>query len=357
MADQLTVHSGTRVAMLCGSVKPLFGGVDDYNEILTAMLCRNGIDAVPVDIGNWHISQLPRLLREVAAVRPDAILMQYPTEAFRHSLLPQAFATVQTIAPLILTLHEFVFSHVLRRAAVGALVLRAASVVTTAETEAQALQRWYPWVRRRLRIIPIASNIPGRAWQPDPVPRVVSFGQIRPAKGLEEFLACHDALQPRFPGVRFVMIGSMVPQWAAYFAHMRAQCENRGIALLSGLSDVEVARELSHATLAVLPIEGGASLRRGSVLAASVCGLPIAALTGADTPAALRAILPQADTLSQLIEQSAEILTDQGARQAAHERSVRIAALVGWDRIAARFVEVIDGLQNAASEARRGTRQ
>jgi glycosyltransferase involved in cell wall biosynthesis len=317
------------------------------------MLCRSGIDAVTVDIGDWQITQLPCLLREVAAVHPDAILMQYPTEAFRHSLLPQAFATVQTIAPLIVTLHEFSLAHVLRRAAVGGLLLRASSVVTTADSESQALLRWYPWLRRRVRSIRIASTIPGRPWQPDGVPTVVSFGQIRPAKGLEEFLSCHDALLPRFPGARFVMIGSMVPQFAEYFARMQVECENRGITIITGLSDVDVADQLSRATLALLPIEGGASLRRTSILAAAVCGLPIATLTGSDTPAELRAILPQADTLSEVIDQAAAILADQAARQAAHDRSVRIAALVGWDEIAARFGEVIDALPRSARAARR----
>jgi glycosyltransferase involved in cell wall biosynthesis len=338
--------------MLCGSVKPIFSGVDDYNDILTRMLCRFGIDAVTVDIGQWRIAQLPHLLREVAAVHPDVILMQYPTEAFRHSLLPQAFATLQTIAPLIVTLHEFALAHVLRRAAVGGLLLRAASIVTTAESETQALLRWYPWLRRRVRSIRIASTIPGRPWQPDPVPTVVSFGQIRPGKGLEEFLACHDALEPRFPGVRFVMIGSMVPQFADYFGRMQLECKNRGIAIMTGLSDVDVADQLSHATLALLPIQGGASLRRTSVLAAAVCGLPIATLTGSDTPAELHAILPPADTLSRVIDQAVAILSDPAARQAAHERSIRIAALVGWDEIAARFIDVIDALPRSARAAR-----
>jgi len=347
----LTLAAGYRVTTLCGSIRPNYSGTDDYNEILIRMLRRQGVDAASVDIGRWTLSQLPRLLRAVGQARPDAIVMQYPTDSFGHSLLPQAFAAIQTIAPLVVILHEFAFAHPLRRLAVGGLLLRAASVVATADSEAMALRRWYPWAASKIQVIPIASNVPGRDWCPDTMPTVVTFGQIRPDKGLEDFLMCQELLQRQFPDLRFVIIGSMVPQWSDYFVKIETECRRRGITILTGLSDYEVAEQLSKASLALMPITGGVSFRRGSFLAAAACGVPIAAQTGPDTPPALQSILPEAATRERLVAIASDILEQRSAREAAHERSVKISALASWDLIIPRYLAVLEALKTASKPA------
>jgi glycosyltransferase involved in cell wall biosynthesis len=335
---------GLRLAMLCGSIKPLFSGTEDYQDRLAKALRQVGADVVDIDIGNWRLQRAKTLLRAVSAARPDAILLQYPTDAFGRSLLPQAFATVQRIAPLVVTVHEFTAGHPLRRLALAPLLLRASAVVTTAQREMDGVLSWYPWLRRRMHVIPIGSNMPPRDWQPAEPASVVYFGQIRPSKGLEHVLDCRDQLAGRFPDARFSIIGSRVPQFAAYCDEIAAACAARGVTLLMGLPEAGVSAALAAAQCALLPFPDGASFRRTSLLAAAGCGTPIVTLAGPDTPAELTALLRPATEPGQLTDHVAALLSDEAGRQDAHARSLQVAARVSWNSIAAQHMAMLGAI-------------
>lgn len=332
-----------RLVMLCGSIKPLFSGTDDYHENLVAVLRRKDLDARPVDVKRWGLSQVAELWRQVALERPDAILMQYPTDAFGAALGPHAFSALQRRAPLVVTLHEFAVANPARRASIGVLLARAAAVITTAEAERNALLSWFPWLRRRTCVIPIGANFPGGEWQPSQPPTVVYFGQIRPEKGLEGYLACHDAISPRFPRAKFVIAGSRVPKFASYHRTIEAETRKRDIDL-NEIHPDKVSDFLRMATVALLPFPSGASFRRGSLLAAAVCGVPIVTLRGAETPAEMVNLLEPATSREDLIAQAASCLSDDAARNAAHHRSRQLGALVSWDAIGDRYIELLSRL-------------
>ena len=333
-----------RVATLCGSIKPLFSGTDDYDEILTAALRERGVAVCPVNPGDWGLPAVRRLLQAVQLARPDAILMQYPTDAFGRSFAPHVFALLQRIAPLVVTLHEFTASHVLRRASIGPLLARAAGVVVTAEREMDGLRAWYPWLRRRLRLIPIGANVPARTWRPTPTPNVVCFGQIRPGKGIEEFIACRQRLAVLAPQAEFTLIGSPVPQFAAYFTEIAEAAKAHDIGLITGLDRSGVSDRLSAASLALLPYPGGASFRRGSLLAAAVCGVPIVSTTGPDTPPALAALLSPATTVEDMTALAAGYLGDPALLERAHQNSRQIGHMTGWPAIADRYIDIFRSL-------------
>jgi glycosyltransferase involved in cell wall biosynthesis len=229
-----------RLVTLCGSIKPLFSGTDDFHENLVEVLRRKQVDARPVDLKQWRVAQVPELLRRVAAERPDAILMQYPTDAFSAALGPHVFSALQRQAPLVVTLHEFAAANPIRRASVGVLLARCAAVVATAETERRSLVAWFPWLKARSCVIPIGGNFPGREWRPSEPPIVVYFGQIRPEKGLEEFIACKDVLAAQFPSAKFVVAGSRVPKFASYYQTIEIEARNRGIDVLGEMAPERV---------------------------------------------------------------------------------------------------------------------
>src|SRR5262249_7472021 len=64
--------SDLRVVPLCGSIRPLFSGTDDYTENLTRALRGQGVKVHSIDLGHWQLSWVGRLLGLVAAARPDA---------------------------------------------------------------------------------------------------------------------------------------------------------------------------------------------------------------------------------------------------------------------------------------------
>lgn len=336
---------GFRLVTLCGSIAPLFSGTDDYHHTVSDGLAARGMELVPVDIGNWSLRRIGALAGLVRAARPDAILMQYPTDAFGRSLMLPLFGLLQQVAPLVVTLHEFTAAHPLRKAAVGALLLRASAIITTAQKEADGISAWYPWLRSRNRIIPVGPNTPPRDWQPSAASSVVYFGQIRPEKGIEEFLACHDRLAPRFPGARFTVAGSSVPLFATYADRMREEFAQRGVTFAEGLDSSAIADLLSGAWAALLPFPDGASFRRSSLLAAACSGTPLVTVTGPDTPPDLASLLaPASNTVDDLAAVTERFLSDPEARMEAHRRSQAISAMVGWDAIVDQYLAIFRGL-------------
>ncbi len=329
-----------RVVTLCGSTPSKFDAIRDSQDILEARFAEAGLSVHPVDLGDWSLAAVPAILREISRRKPDVILMQYPSRAFGVSLGPVAISAIQRIAPLIVMLHEFIAAHPLRKAAVGALLVRADRIGVTADREGEGLGRWFPWVRKRLRNIPIASNIPGRAWKPSAPPRVVYFGQMRPQKGLEEFFECHGRIVSAMPHVRFGIIGAPVPKFADYGAMIQERARACGMSILPSGESGDVADSLSQATLALLPFPDGASFRRGSLFAAAGCGVPLVTTVGDDTPDQLLPFLQPARNVSELTELALRYLSDEGSLSDAHERSVRLSALFGWDRTVDCYMEV-----------------
>ena len=333
--------AGIRVVGLCGSIKPLYSGTDDYADRLYDALRSCGADLQSVDIGIWGLTAVPHLLRAVPAGSAECDPDAYPTDAFGRGLAIPAWALLQRCAPLVVTLHEFTATHPLRRLAVGALLARVHTIIATAEREARSLAGWYPWLQSRIRIVPIGANIPSRDWAPVAPPQVVYFGQIRPNKGIEDFLAYHDHLAIDFPQVEFRILGSPVPQFAEYHRKVAAAAGARRVEVKTGLSAVEVADALAAATVAVLPIPGGASFRRGSLLAAAACGVPVVTTIGPDTPPELAAALPLASAPEEVVSMTACYLSNDTARAEAHRQSAALGCNVGWNRIAQLYCDIL----------------
>jgi glycosyltransferase involved in cell wall biosynthesis len=336
-----------RVVSLCGSIKPLYSGTDDFHDNLVAILRARDLDVRPVDLGRWGVARIPALLRQVAAERPDLILMQYPTDAFSAALGPHGFSVLQRLAPLVVTLHEFAAANPVRRASLSVLLARAAAVIATSAAEQTSLLSWYPWLKTRCHIIPIGANFPARDWQPRLPPLIAYFGQIRPEKGLESFIACQALLASRFPAADFAIIGSRVPKFGSYYEAIAAAANRQNIRLLGEMPPDAVTDCLRTATIALLPFPSGASLRRGSLLAAAVCGVPIVTLRGVDTPDELAELLRPAGSHDALVTQAALYLSDGDARRDAHDRSLALAARVSWNTIgdayASLFTELAPG--------------
>jgi glycosyltransferase involved in cell wall biosynthesis len=348
--DSLT---GFRLVTLCGSAGSKHDAMRDTQDVLEPAFAARGIDVRPVDLGDWSLSAVPKLLREVAKQNPDGILFQYPTGAFGHSLGPVALGFLQRSAPTVVMLHEFVVAHPLRKAAVGALLLRATRVGLTAEREERYLTRAFPWLRGRTRIIPLWSNIPRRAWSPEGV-TIVYFGQQRPNKGIEEFLAIKPRVAEHFPAARFEIIGAKIPGREDYSKKVAEEAGKLDIVVRSSLSMDDVSDHLSRATIALLPFPGGASMRRSSMLAAAVCGTPIVTTTGDDTPASLYDYLERAETEDDLARACIATLSDPSHLEARHRSSVRLGESIGLDATVDAYCSVFRELTQGRGRDGRG---
>lgn len=345
--------AGFRLVTLCGSAGGMHDAMRDSQDLLEPVFKARGIKVCPVDLGDWSAGAVPKLVEEIKRQRPDGILMQYPTGAFGRSLGPIFLSLLHHVAPTMVMLHEFAAAHVLRKAAVGALLLRVDRIGITAERERKQLSTVYPWLRGRIRDVPIASNIPGRSWAPATPPSVTYFGQLRPNKGIEEFIQVRKQIAAETPDVIFEIIGAVVPQHAEYAEALRQEAAAAGVMIASNLSIEQVADTLAKSTVALMPFPDGASFRRGSMFAAAACGTPLVTTTGVDTPPELLHFIEPACTIDDLAAATLTLLRDPVARDVAHRRSKQLSNKFGWEQTADSYCKVFRELQQIGASRSR----
>jgi glycosyltransferase involved in cell wall biosynthesis len=343
-----------RIVTLCGSADSKSDAVRGSQDILETAFAERGLTVRPVDLLDWSLPRVPALLRAIGRERPDVILMQYPSHAFGSSFGPLAVVALQRVAPVVIMLHEFVAAHPLRKLAVGGLTARATLVATTAERQAESLRQWYPWLRPRLRHIPIFPNVPEREWVPQLRPKVSYFGQLRPSKGIEDFLQCQEVISAQMPEVEFEIVGSIVPKFKDFADGIIAQAQARSVSMIIDREIEEVADVLATATVALLPFPDGASFRRSSMLAMANCGVPIVTTTGSDTPADLRPFIEQAVDVADLARLTLLYLRDEGSRLTAHRQSRALVSGFGWSASVDGYLALFEEAVRRSPAARNG---
>jgi|GEM_PF-501974 len=334
------VTARPKIAMLCGSVREGFSGTQDFAERLSERLS-GMFDTIWIDQPDWRARDSVALDRSIGGEAPDVVLMHYPTDAFRFGFAPHLFALLSRRAPLVVTLHEFSAGHPLRKLSVAAITLRAKAVVVTTESEKTALLAWFPWLRRRIYIVPIASNIPEREWRKPDRFTVSFFGQIRPLKGVEFFLDCARLAAEAGLPWRFRLFGSVVKQNRGYFAEIAPVVEAAGIELSLDASGEEVADGLAHSSAALLEYPDGATLRRGSLLAAAGCGTPIATRHSPETPAFVAENTLSIDSPAQALAALRRLADDDAMLQDLHDRAIRIKASTSWDATQSAYARLL----------------
>jgi glycosyltransferase involved in cell wall biosynthesis len=205
----------------------------------------------------------------------------------------------------------------------------------------------------RSPVIPIGSNVPTHPGEPKrDTDTVLYFGQIRPDKGIEDFIALAALSTSAGEPTRFVVIGSAPPRWHGYRAALRAQSP-ANVHWMEDAPLPAVAQAMATAWAAFLPFPDGAGLRRGSLLAALSNGLPVVAPFGPSTTEALRAALLQADTPDAALAQLRALRTVPALARQRSAAGRALARRFSWTAIAEAHVALYRGVL----EARAGPEQ
>lgn len=332
-----------RIALVSGCADEGLNGIGDYTRLLCEGLQAAGVAAIQVEHDDWGIAGLRTLLRRLDDLDPALIHIQHPQSAYGRSLGPQLLSLRR---PSVATLHEASrYGPVRGRARLLPFLLGSRRVVVTSAFERRYVAGFAPWARGRLRVIPIASNIPPTPREGIPsARRLVCFGSIRPDKGFETFVRVASLLAREVGSVECVAIGNAVPSSVAYAARMRARHSGGPIGWLTGLSATEVSAELARARVAYLPFPDGASERRGSVLATFGCGLPTVSTIGRHTTSALRKAIVPVGGEREALAAITRLMTDDAAWFEASRRATDYAARFTWDAIVEAHVAMYGNL-------------
>jgi glycosyltransferase involved in cell wall biosynthesis len=355
----------------------------------------------PTSDWGWRIGRDVRAALQ--RLRPDILHIQYQTGAYgMHpaiNFLPRRLRALQHRPAVVVTAHDLLPPYLfpkagrLRQWVTRRLVADADAVIVTNQDDYRRVaEDWRLAIRKRtskptrypvpntqsLVLIPIGSNITvappenydRAAWRlqlgiDDGETLLAFFGLISLSKGLDTLL---DALARLPPHFRLLVIGgaATAPEDRAYANAIGEQIARLGLQqriMITGHCDeADVSAHLLAADIGVLPFADGASLRRGSLLAALAHGLPVVTTLqtndqGRTTKEDARALGHSSFALRPFTDGENVLLVPPGdapALEAAIERLARDARLreqlaaggrmladqFGWDAIAAQHEQL-----------------
>ncbi len=327
--------------MIVGSAPNVPGsprcGVADYACCLSQSLREIGVDTEVLAPARWSLREGLSFAGLLRSKRFDIVHLQYPSIGHRSSLLPHMLGPLRAGRRFVVTLHEHSCLPRAQRAANSLFRATACQRVFTTEFEARAFG-----ASGRDPVIPIGSNVPRH---PEALPRdetILYFGQIRPGKGIEEFLSLARLANEAHDPVRFTVIGTAPPRWQDYLQALRSN-EPAGVKWIEDASAAEVARLMATSMAAYLPFPDGAGLRRGSLIAALSNDLPVITTFGPSTTAELASILILAQSPDEALNRLQKLRNEKiDLRRVEIARN--LAERLGWPSIALEHMRLYSSL-------------
>ena len=249
-----------------------------------------------------------------------------------------------TPTPQVVTLHEFSSFDKLRRASMGAFAISAKQIVFTAEFERARFLNMFPRSEAKTAVIPIGSNVPFLSPRPERETTVIHFGQIKPGRGLEDFLKVARIAAQNGSSWRFRIVGAPVTWAADFVAGIQAQTRGGNVEWSMNLDDADAARALASATVAYLPYPDGVSERRGSLIAALGNGLPVVTTRGPFQTPDLEMVVSFAADPNKAFAAIAEIIGNPAKGEAMRSEGFDYVTKFGWPQIADAYRAIYDRL-------------
>jgi len=328
-----------RILMVNARLTPFGGAIAQYTDGLCEALGEIAdLEIDRLQLADWGRRAWPEARKALRLSSPDLVHIQYPMTAYGHSVVPHLMALRWRSA---VTLHEASALGAVRAiAALGPLLARAPLVLVSSDFERRWLARRLPLAASRLRVVAVGNSV-GVAPTGQRVPdRVVTFGTLRPWRGLETVLDFAELVRDHGLPWEVRVVGASTPDQARFAGELHQRGENLGVRFTGALPADEVAKELAAATVGYFPFPDGASERHSSLIAALANGLPVVATVGERTPPELAEVVYPSTSPASALTAVAELLADAGKRSSLSEAGRHYAERCSWPAIAARHREL-----------------
>jgi glycosyltransferase involved in cell wall biosynthesis len=340
----------SRIAVVGISLEEICG-VRDHATLLAEALARDGrsctfhwlvrrersLRASRAEVRAW----LGDLARELAAERPDAVLLHYSVFTYSHKGVPVFVSAVVSLLrrsgiPVVTVMHEFAYPWryggwrgaiwaVSQRALLIEVLRASSSVIVTAAFRASwlASRRWLP--RRRTLVAPVFSNLPApsvpRSRDGSP-PAIGLFGYSYQGAAASLIADALGDLLGRGLDVRLALLGAPGPTSPAgelWLKLARDRGIERAVAFTGRLDAQALSDALAACEVLLFADATGPTSRKGTLAGSLASGRPVVALDGPlswqelTAADAVRIAQPTARAISDAI---AELLADGDSREA-----------------------------------------
>ena len=302
-----------KILMIFPTYQPSYqkDGIGDYTNILVEELRDKGNavrviasgrysgsdgDVIKVGHGSWGWHELASTMKEIEDSGYDVVHMQYSPVSYgfgiTFKLLPLLVRLKSRGTLFVTTFHTLVGGRWVSRINALLLTMFSNKVISTNDELTGLFGKWFAPFFGKLTQIPIGSNIPPADLSREDAREefekeyaiskgctlLVNFGFPNPWKGIEDIFKALRIL-PNKEKYRLVMICSEIDENRDYIKGLRELAKDKGIEgniiWIEGEDGVKVSRSLKAADIFVAPYVDGISIRRGTLMAAIVNGLPV----------------------------------------------------------------------------------
>ena len=347
---QLTGHEKIplKIAFIVGNNEDATHcGVRDYAKRLASALCHAGAAAEVIGAGDWSVASIRQLRRELGDKKLDAVHVQYPSIGFRYSLFPHLLGTMRVAKVACVTLHEYSSLPKPQRLSLHLFRWSAQAIFFTTDEERAGFEAAGGSGGARHLVVPISGNVPVAYPSASRQSTVLYFGQIRPEKGIEDFLRL-ARLGADEESIQFTVVGSSLPRHAEYLQSLK-QNAPVGVKWIIDAALNEVAEQMSRALAAYLPFPDGATYRRGSLLGALANGLPVITKVSETTPPALRDVILPAQTPGEAFAQMRRLRNSPVLAKQLEVAGLALAQQFSWSTIAEKHLQLYEEILPCSS--------
>ena len=326
-----------RVALIVGDNHTPYCGVKNYAHSLAQALAQRDIEAHVLAPEDWGSKSVMRFTRELRKDDYDIVHLQYPSIGYRGSLFPHLLGFMRVANTSVVTIHEYSALPRVQQISMQLFRGTARTLIFCSHYEQSLYNRHLQTVGARQIIIPIGSNIPAASTSGSRDATVVYFGQIRPNKGIEQFLElAKRSIEPKRP-FEFHIIGSAPRAHHSYMSDLRRNAP-QAVKWSIDLDFSKVSEVLAASFAAYLPFPDGVSERRGSMLAALTNGLPVLSTIGAATPPEMLPLFLPTRSSGEALSLLDQLSKDPDRCSEMCVASKTHAARYAWNSIAAQHV-------------------
>jgi glycosyltransferase involved in cell wall biosynthesis len=332
-----------RVCLVVGDTGTEHCGVKDYAIRLKESLAQIGLSAEVLAPKDWGMTSFLRFCKELRDRQFDVIHIQYPSIGNRGSLGPHSIGLMRLAKGVVVTLHEYSALSRPQRMSTHLFRFTSDQLVFTVDTEMANYGR----SNIKQRVVHIGSNVPASLPNMPRNSTVVYFGQIRPGKGIEEFLDLARYTLDQGKPFNYLIIGSVPKRRADYYHAVRSTADPQ-VEWLIDLQFEQVSQIMASSLAAYLPFPDGATYRRGSLLATLTNGLPTITKVGPATPHDMLEIILPAANSRQALAHLEHLRAFPSEASALNLGARRFAEKFSWIEIARQHEQIyIEALSHA----------
>ncbi|MDP2924660.1 MAG: glycosyltransferase [Candidatus Omnitrophota bacterium] len=364
------------VSIISGTFPDLRCGVGDYTYWLCSELKKSDIKlnvitsqsseirpaegiTVTALIKDWSFSDLPLLLNFFKKNINDIVHIQYPTQSYKNkamiNIFPIFFKMMLPKTFLIVTIHDIATAHVFNKLRAIPFLIFADKVVLTVKEEKDYLVKKLPFLRSKLEVIPIGSNIKLVKVSSEEREKIREelgveadeillshFGYILPKKKLELLIYSLKLLRKEGQKVKLIFISDFCPQVNKYHRRLKNMvCEFNleKLVIWTGYrTQEEVSKYLLASDISVQLYPDGVSYRRASFLVALNHGLPVVTTVNKRLPDGLKdhgniLAVPPRDT-SKLVDAIKELIVSEELRMKLGAKAKDFSGSFSYENIA-----------------------